>query len=155
MNVYEYEMDSILNNNTIPRWIDDYHRSLSESDTADEKADVFTFFGLSMVVFVLCLLLALEFLRYKLDSNAKNTFYASVLQCVYGELATLGILNAIIFLLIRFTPDLVTGNTFHEFEYVHITIFYVAILNAIKTMILFRLAVRWANSHWKKVEELE
>jgi len=144
-------MNSILNNNMIPRWIDDYHRSLA----GDETVDVFTFFGLTMVVFTLCLLLSLEFLRHKVDSNTKNTFYASVLQCVYGELATLGILNALIFLLIRFTPTLVGGITFHVFEDIHKMIFYVAIINAIKTIMLFRLAVRWANSHWKKVEELD
>ena len=61
-------MNSILNNNMIPRWIDDYHTSLA----GDEIVDVFTFFGLTMVVFTLCLLLSLEFLRHKLDYNTKK-----------------------------------------------------------------------------------
>ena len=137
-------MNSILNNNMIPRWIDDYHTSLA----GDETVNVFTFFGLTMIVFTLCLLLSLEFLRHKLDYNTKKHIYASVLQCIYGELETLGILNALSFLLVRFTPTLVAGNTFHVFESVRLMILYVAILNDINTMMLFRFAVRWANSHW-------
>ena len=111
--------------------------------------DVFTFFGLTMVVFTLCLLLSLEYLRHTMDSNTKKTHFMPLfLQCVYGELATLGILNALSFLLVMFTPILEAGNTFHVFERDHLMIFYVAILNTIKTMMLFRLAVRWANSFW-------
>ena len=111
--------------------------------------NVFTFFGLTMIVFTLCLLLSLEYLRHTMDSNTKETHFISLsLQCVYGELATLEILNALSFLLVRFTPTLVAGNTFHVFESVHTMIFYVAILNTIKTMMLFRLDVRWTDSHW-------
>ena len=102
-----------------------------------------------MVVFTLCLLLSLEYLRHTMASNTKKTYFMPLfLQCVYGELATLGILNALNFIIVRFTPIFVAGNTFHVFESVHLMIFYVTILNTIKIMMLFRLAVRWVNSLW-------
>ena len=108
----------------------------------------------SVTVLTLWLLLGVERLRSYLDHLAKPfTFYTHVLSFLWRELATLGIVELGIFILHEHYADF---SIEHEqvFADVHFMFFYTAIINAVLTILLHSLTIRYARRKWLAMEEV-
>lgn len=108
----------------------------------------------AMAVMTMGLLLIVEVIRHKLDQMTKGSdFFESVMKTVYHELATLGIVEATVFLIHQnFEVNLEKERIFAD---VHFTLFFVAIINALMGCITYILAMQVAESRWVKMEALD
>ena len=165
--------DLYSNNKTsYPSGADDYSSSSSsygddskEGDAyygadgkADKKAydeDIEQYYGaLSVAILTLGLILCVEEFRHRLDHSAVGRpFFQSVLDGVYRELATLGVVELAVHLLQTY------GELDKErkavFADVHFLLFYTAIFNAFQAAILAVCSSRVSFGLWVKTEELE
>jgi len=113
----------------------------------------FTIFAMAVVT--MSLLLIVEIVRHKIDHLAEGKeIFEHVLHAVYRELSTLGIVEAIVFLVQHYYKDMnkTVKNVFYE---VHFTLFYVAIINAIMSCLLYFFASRVAEKQWVKLEKVD
>jgi len=88
------------------------------------------------------LILCVELIRHSLDRKAVGRpFFKTVLEGVYRELATLGVVEFFIFLAHKYYKDL---NIAEEliFAQVHFTLFYTALINAFQSVILAFFVIR-------------
>jgi len=121
----------------------------------DSKYSEVDYSVLSVAVLTLGLLLVVERLRSWLDNCAKGqTFFSYVLQFLWHELATLGIVELGIWLMhsyyVGFNVDIEL-----VFADVHFLLFYTAIINAVQTILLHRLTMMYARRRWTRSEELD
>jgi len=110
---------------------------------------------LAVGIITLALLICAEALKHHLDHAAKGRpFFHSVLDGVKEELSTLGIVELVIFLLVKYYKDL---NVPRElvFADVHFTLFYTAIFNAFQSVCLAFASWRVSNRLWVQTESLE
>eukprot|EP00555_Chaetoceros_dichaeta_P012134 CAMPEP_0198258792 /NCGR_PEP_ID=MMETSP1447-20131203/8120_1 /TAXON_ID=420782 /ORGANISM="Chaetoceros dichaeta, Strain CCMP1751" /LENGTH=1362 /DNA_ID=CAMNT_0043946001 /DNA_START=42 /DNA_END=4130 /DNA_ORIENTATION=+ len=156
-----------LNETSFQSWMNELHPDMNNTASASPwmmeglarklaggEALVIDFTILSMVIVALALLMIVETIRHKIDSLAhKTVFFGHVLEMVYRELSTLGIVEAIIFLVHHYATINITKE--RVFAEVHFTIFFVAIINAIQSTILYFLALRVAEKQWTKVEAID
>ncbi|GAX10661.1 hypothetical protein FisN_14Lh170 [Fistulifera solaris] len=111
--------------------------------------------ALSVGVMTLGLILLVEVLRHKIDHEAHGRpFFQAVLSGVYSELATLGIVEFMLYVLNSYYHDL-DQKKYKVFADVHFALFYTAILNAFQSVILAVVSNRVAHRIWVKTEMLE
>lgn len=137
-------------NNPLANYMMSQERHLKKSD--DLVVD-FTVFAMAVVT--MSLLLIVEVLRHKVDHLAKGKeIFEHVLEAVYRELSTLGIVEAIVFLVQHYYKDMnkTVKQAFYE---VHFTLFYVAIINAIMSCLLYFFASRVAEKQWVRLEKVD
>ena len=154
-----YDADEYL---TYPAGADEYgYGDEYASDAAygyddKKKEDADLWYGaLSVAVLTLGLILIVEEVRHRLDHAAiGKPFFASVLDGVYRELATLGVVELAIHLLQTYTDGL-DKNRKAVFADVHFLLFYTAIFNAFQAVILAFCTNRVSNKLWVQTEELE
>jgi len=127
---------------------DSYGRLLGASSSPID----FTVFGVG--VMTLSLLLFVEHLRHKIDHSASDRpFGKAVLEGVYGELSTLGIVESFIFVLHYYYSGLDIDKEV-LFAKVHFMLFYTAIFNAIQTCLLAWTSSSFSERLWVKSEAI-
>ena len=110
---------------------------------------------LSVALLTLGLILVVEIARHKIDRRAHGRPFAkTVLEQVYRELSTLGIVEFAIFLGHTYAPnfDLEVEAVFAK---VHFLLFFTAIINALMSVILSFVASHISYKLWVRTEELE
>lgn len=113
----------------------------------------YTVFG--MAVITIGLLMVVGAVRYFIDVMAKGKFFfENVLEAVYHELSTLGLVEAGVFLVLHYYPGL-NINVKNVFAEVHFTLFYVAIINAIMSVLLYLFTSRVAEKQWVRMETID
>lgn len=123
-------------------------RDLAEAISVD-----YTVFG--MAILTLGLLMIVGAVRYFIDAMAEGKFFfENVLEAVYHELSTLGLVEAGIFLLHKYYPEL-NISVEKVFAEVHFTLFFVAIINAIMSVLLYLFTTRVANKYWVRMETID
>jgi len=111
--------------------------------------------ALSVAVLTLGLLLFVEACRRWLDRSAVHRpIFQAVLDGVYRELATLGIVELFIHLMHEYYDDLDVAAE-AVFVDVHFVLFYTAIFNAIFSALLAAFAHHVSRRIWVRTEELE
>ena len=110
---------------------------------------------LAMAVVTMVLLMIVATIRHKIDQTAKGKeIFLAVLEAVYHELSTLGIVEATVFLVHHYYLDL-NVQVERVFAEVHFTLFFVAIINALMSILLFFLASHVADNQWEKLERVD
>ncbi|GAX10646.1 hypothetical protein FisN_14Lh152 [Fistulifera solaris] len=110
---------------------------------------------LSVGVMTLGLIMIVEVVRHKIDHAAgQRPFPKAVIQGVYSELATLGIVELLLFMLSKYYTDL-DKEKYLVFADIHFALFYTAILNAFQSVILAVVSHRVARQIWVETEMLE
>lgn len=108
----------------------------------------------SVTITTLWLLLTVERVRSWLDYIAQNhEFYSHVLSFLWNELATLGIVEVMIYLLHEHYPSFNLDYE-HVFADVHFTFFFTAIANTVMTILLHVWTMHYAVKKWTRLEEL-
>jgi len=160
-----------LNETSIQSWMSELHFDVSNTDSISPLITigwarrlggggsplVIDYTILRMAIFTLALLMIVETIRQKTDSHAhKTVFFGHILKTVYSELATLGIVEAIIYLWIHY-HDISDTLLLKErcFAEVHFTIFFVAIINAMQSGILYLFSLHVAEQQWTRIEALD
>ena len=125
-------------------------------DYVAKKEDTGYWYGaLCVAVLTLGLILVVEEVRHRLDHAAiGKPFFMSVLDGVYRELATLGVVELAIHLIQTYT-DGIDKNHKAVFADVHFLLFYTAICNAFQALILAFCANRTAHGLWVQTEEIQ
>jgi len=136
--------------------------SSSSSSNQDERflagaVDVPTvdYAVISVIVITLALVLAIEVLRHQLDVAASgNKFFQTVLELMYRELTTLGIVEFCIYLMHKYWENF---NFKMEaiFVDVHFMLFYTAIFNALQSCCVRLLAGHRTDRAWVKTEDID
>ena len=110
---------------------------------------------LSVALLTLGLILVVEIARHKIDRRAHGRPFArTVLEQVYRELSTLGIVEFAIFLGHTYAPNF-NLEVEAVFAKVHFLLFFTAIINALMSVILSFVASRISYKLWVRTEELE
>ena len=110
---------------------------------------------LSTVIFTLALILVIEVCRHKLDEWASgNPFFKTVMELMYRELSTLGIVECVIYLLHKYWEDF---NLDYEkvFIDIHFMLFYTAVINAVQSSLVRVLTQRLTTKHWTMTEDID
>ena len=129
--------------------LDAYHRHLVATYS---KID---YTVLSVALLTLGLILVVEIARHKIDRRAHGRPFAkTVLEQVYRELSTLGIVEFAIFLGHTYAPNF-NLEVEAVFAKVHFLLFFTAIINALMSVILSFVASRISYKLWVRTEELE
>jgi len=106
-------------------------------------------------IFTLYLILLVEFIRHSIDHAAHGRpFFKAVLLMVYSELATLGIVEFVLFCVIKYAPDY-NKPAKKKFADVHFALFFTAIFNALQYSLTSIFSTRFSNSMWVQTEQLE
>jgi len=134
-------------------------RSLQYGDTADVKkkdaAVRIDYSVLSVAVMTLGLILVVELARHKLDHVAHHKpFLKAVLEGVYEELATLGIVEFLLHVMAEYYEKYDKAKK-QVFADVHFLLFYTAILNALQSLLLHYVSKRESKRLWVRTEMLE
>ena len=129
--------------------LDAYHRRLAATYS---KID---YTVLSVALLTLGLILVVEIARHKIDHRAHGRPFAkTVLEQVYRELSTLGIVEFAIFLGHTYAPNF-NLEVEAVFAKVHFLLFFTAIINALMSVILSFVASHISYKLWVRTEELE
>ena len=110
---------------------------------------------LNVVILTLVLILVIEVMRHRLDVWAgSNPFFKTVLELMYRELTTLGIVECVIYLLHKYWQDF---NVTYEavFIDIHFMLFYTAVINAIQSSLVRVLTTRLTNKQWTMTEDID
>jgi hypothetical protein len=111
---------------------------------------------LVMAFISLTLLLLTEAMRRGLDRAAHGRKIAeTVLEVVYRELTSLGIVSAVLYLIHIYSAKPMNEKAVKLFEDIHYVLFFVAIINAIQCCVLYYLAMRVADKNWVQVENID
>ena len=122
---------------------------------SSKKAEEQYYGALSVAVLTLGLILCVEEFRHRIDHSAiGRPFFLSVLDGVYRELATLGVVELAVHLLQTYSDGL-DKNKKAVFADVHFLLFYTAIFNAFQAAILAFSCNFVTDKLWIKTEELE
>lgn len=120
-----------------------------------EEPDRSDYSIMSVAVMTLGLIMIIELLRHRLDHAAMGKpFFTAVLQGVYAELSTLGLVELFIWILLTYWE---TINIPKEkvFAKVHFTLFYTAVFNAFQTVVVAFFSTRVSETMWVQTEALE
>jgi hypothetical protein len=110
---------------------------------------------LSIGVQTLALILFVEVVRYRLDSAAKGRpFFKTVLDGIYSELSTLGIVELVVYLILKYFENVDKAKK-TVFADVHFALFYTAIFNAFQSVFVAWATWRTSNSLWVQTEFLD
>ena len=125
------------------------------SAEGEEEEAVLSYGVLSVAVEILALLLFVETCRRHMDHLAVNRpIFQAVLEGVYRELATLGMVELFIHLLHEYQVN-VNAHAEKVFVDIHFLFFFCAIFNALESSLLAFLAFRVSHNDWVRTEELE
>lgn len=137
------------------RHLFDLMRALGGGGGGDDEGPAIDYTVLSVAVTTLGLLLIVELLRHKIDQAATGReFFKTVLEGVYRELATLGIVEAVVYIMHLYWENL-NYEMEQVFARVHFTFFFTAIFNAFQSAILAIIAVQISKKIWVQTEELQ
>jgi len=110
----------------------------------------------SMAVITLALLLIVELLIHRLNHTVQNKeFYNEVVNTLYRELATLGIVEFGIFVAHTYLGDKFPQKQEQVFARIHFLLFYTAIINALQSCVLFILSGRHIENMWVRNEKID
>lgn len=132
-------------------WEAFHERYLKDKETSGRL----DFSVLSVGVMTLGLILVVEVLRHRLDHAAEGRpYFTAVLENIYAELTTLGIVEFCVFLLQEYhtTMDKEKKDVFGA---VHFALFYTAIFNAFQSVVLCFISTRVSHRMWVQTEALE
>jgi len=110
---------------------------------------------INVLVITLGMVLAIEVLRHQLDRAAKgNKFFHTVLELMYRELTTLGIVEFVIYLMHKYHENF---NYQMEaiFVDVHFMLFYTAVFNAAYSCCVRILSGYRTDRSWVKLENID
>ncbi len=127
----------------------DSHRLLGASGM------VLDYTVLAVVILTLALILIIEVLRHKLDVWASgNPFFKTVLELMYRELTTLGMVECVIYLLHKYWADF---DLAYEVVFIdiHFMLFYTAVINAVQSSLVRVLTTRLTNKQWTMTEDID
>lgn len=120
-----------------------------------EKEVVLDYTVLNVVIVTLVLILVIEVMRHRLDVWASGSpFFKTVLELMYRELTTLGIVEAVIYLLHKYWEEF---NIAYEVVFIdiHFMLFYTAVINAIQSSLVRVLTTRLTNKQWTMTEDID
>ena len=132
-----------------------YHNKDDAYQKDDKKDSIDQYYGaLSVAILTLGLILCVEEFRHRIDHSAVGRpFFQAVLDGVYRELATLGVVELAVHLIQTYgTLDKERKAVFAD---VHFLLFYTAIFNAFQAAILAFCSSRVSTGLWVQTEELE
>ena len=110
---------------------------------------------LSVATWTLLVILVVELLRHRLDQAALGRPFAlTVLEMVYRELSTLGIVESGIFLAHAYVPSF-NVPVEQVFAMIHFLLFFTAIFNAFMSSMLAVLSSRISDRMWVRTEEID
>ncbi|KAG7343077.1 Mlo family protein [Nitzschia inconspicua] len=110
---------------------------------------------LSIGILTLGLILFVEVTRHWIDHQAHGKpFFNAVLLMLYSELATLGIVEFCVFVLIKYYSDL-DKNKKEVFGDVHFALFYTSFFNAIQSTLTALFTRQASYRLWVQTEQLE
>jgi len=110
---------------------------------------------LSVVMWTLALISLVEILRHQLDKKAHNRpFFRVVLEGVYRELSTLGIVEFCIFIAHQYAKNF-NVEIEQVFAKVHFLLFFTAMINAVMSVVLAIISSRISDRMWIRTENLE
>ena len=125
------------------------------STTGVEKEDILDYTVLNVVIVTLVLILVIEVMRHRLDVWASGSpFFKTVLELMYRELTTLGIVECVIYLLHKYWEQF---NIAYEVVFIdiHFMLFYTAVINAIQSSLVRVLTTRLTNKQWTMTEDID
>eukprot|EP00542_Grammatophora_oceanica_P020144 CAMPEP_0194027918 /NCGR_PEP_ID=MMETSP0009_2-20130614/1952_1 /TAXON_ID=210454 /ORGANISM="Grammatophora oceanica, Strain CCMP 410" /LENGTH=1205 /DNA_ID=CAMNT_0038667123 /DNA_START=99 /DNA_END=3716 /DNA_ORIENTATION=+ len=132
-----------------------YDSSSYSSYDAKSKDTEIDYSVLAVVVITLGLILVVEVVRHRIDHAAENrSFFRAVLDGVYGELSTLGIVEAGVHVVLSYLPSLDSKGK-KVFADVHFLIFFIAVFNALMCVILAYFSTNVSHQLWVVAEQLE
>jgi len=130
-----------------------YGRALGGGGGALELS--FSVFSVAVMTLALLLCVELSFHRLKHDVEDKE-FYHEVVDTLFRELATLGIVEFAIYALHTYLPE---GKFPSEqegvFARIHFLLFYTAIINALQSCVLFIMTGRHIENMWVRNEKMD
>lgn len=125
--------------------------SLKDSPKYDDEID---YTVLSIAVQTLALILFVEIVKHKLDHFAEGRkFFGTVLHSMYNELSTLGIVELVVYLTLKYLRDYDQAKK-SVFADVHFCLFYIAVFNAFQTVIVAAATRRTSQRKWVDTEHL-
>ena len=133
----------------------DQHDNIMGSHRHLGAAMVLDYTVLAVVIFTLALILIIEVLRHKLDVWASgNPFFKTVLELMYRELTTLGMVECVIYLLHKYWADF---DLAYEVVFIdiHFMLFYTAVINAVQSSLVRVLTTRLTNKQWTMTEDID
>ncbi len=151
-------------NNSYYAYYDDHHHLYNNGEerflgpattTGVEKEVVLDYTVLNVVIVTLVLILVIEVMRHRLDVWASGSpFFKTVLELMYRELTTLGIVECVIYLLHKYWEQF---NIAYEVVFIdiHFMLFYTAVINAIQSSLVRVLTTRLTNKQWTMTEDID
>lgn len=119
--------------------------SVYESGNIEQELD---YSVLAVGVTTLAMLLFVEVIRHKLDHLAVGRpFFKRVLDGVYSELSTLGVVEFVVFLILKYVENIDKAKK-GVFADVHFAFFYTAIFNAFQSVIVALVTRRNSERLW-------
>ncbi|CAJ1963582.1 unnamed protein product [Cylindrotheca closterium] len=110
---------------------------------------------LSIAVQTLALILFVEIVKHKLDHFAHGrAFFGTVLHSMYDELSTLGIVELVVYLALKYLRDYDQAKK-GVFADVHFCLFYIAVFNAFQTVIVAMATKRTSTKQWVDTEKID
>lgn len=132
--------------------VDDLHRRRLAGG-GDIELD-YTIFNVAIMT--LALLLLVEHFRHHIDHRAaKHKFVKRVLEVLYEELSTLGIVESIIFILVKYNQNERFISVELAFAEVHFMLFYTTIFNAMMSCLVAYGSKRISKNLWVKSEVMD
>ena len=132
--------------------MDEYERYLADKYAEEESLD---YSVLSVGILTLGLILLVEVIRHQIDHSAHGRpFFQAVLENIYSELATLGIVELFVFILIKYYENINKARK-EVFGDVHFCLFYTAIFNAFQSALVAMVTTRASTKQWVATEHLE
>ena len=110
---------------------------------------------LVVLILTLAMILVIEVGRHKLDVWAsENPFFKTVLELMYRELTTLGMVECVIYQLHKYWEDF---DLAYEVVFIdiHFMLFYTAVINAIQSSVVRVMTQRLTNKQWTMTEDID
>lgn len=129
-----------------------HERFMEDSAKYDDGID---YTVLSIAVQTLALILFVEIVKHKLDHFAHGRpFFGTVLHSMYAELSTLGIVELVVYLTLKYLRDYDQAKK-GVFADVHFCLFYIAVFNAFQTAIVAVATSRTSTKQWVDTEKID
>ena len=133
----------------------EFRRFLADEKKKEKESGRIDYSVLSVTVMTLGLILVVEVLRHRLDHAALGRpYFTAVLENIYAELTTLGIVEFCVFLLQEYHKDMDKEKK-DVFGAVHFALFYTAIFNAFQSIFLCFITTRVSQKLWVQTEALD
>jgi len=136
-------------------WESFHRRYLADDKKKKDDFGRLDYSVLSVGVMTLGLILVVEVMRHRLDHAAEGRpYFTAVLENIYAELTTLGIVEFCVFLLQEYHTSMDKEKK-DVFGAVHFALFYTAIFNAFQSVVLCFITTRISQKLWVQTEALE